>query len=153
MCIFRLTQKHKFCTWPSMCSFNLLGFNHLCIFKKTSYMFWNNPSSLAKGYDPLLCSSLLIQMLKHIFAGRWPLVWYSLNGPLPKFCPRTLPFIQDGWHGVRLVENWKSLTIWGAIVSQKLLPRLSDRQIAPPTSVVFRLLRKDWRCQRGNQKP
>jgi hypothetical protein len=32
------------------------------------------------------------------------LMWYSLNAPLPKVCPLTLPNIKDGCHVFRLVE-------------------------------------------------
>lgn len=35
------------------------------------------------------------------------LLWYTLDGSLPKLCQMTLPFIPDGQH-----EKWKSLTIF-----------------------------------------
>ena len=31
-------------------------------------------------------------------------VWYSLDGPLPKLCPMTLPYIQDGCYA--MASNW-----------------------------------------------
>ena len=37
------------------------------------------------------------------------LMWLYLNGSLAKLCSMTLLDIQDGCHGLWLVENWKSL--------------------------------------------
>jgi hypothetical protein len=87
---------------------------HLIVLKK---FLVHQGLRLKRAFPITLCLSSVIfsdfDILKnHKVKLDQTLMWYSLNAPLPKVCPLTLPSIKDGCHVFRLVKKignlWKS---------------------------------------------